>query len=455
MTPKKSLHWKKKPIPELVRLAWPTAVSMLSFSIQTLVDTLFVGRLGARELAAVSLGGVVAFSLICFGFGLLRSTKVAVSQAVGAGQEARVGDVLRAAAWLALALGLLTLLAGRLVYAHVVALGPDELSGQLAARYVDVRNLGAVPFLFAVAIREALYGTGNARIPLRAALFANATNVVLDAALIFGLGLGVEGAAWATVGAATVECGILMAALPNTRALIAVPKAAEVHELLRLGIPLGVQFVLEVGSFTVLVALLSRTGQVQLASHQIALQLTHFSFLPALAVGEAASIMAGQAIGARHDHLVRVVSRGAIKLAWAYSGTCGLLFVVGSGVIPGWFSADPEVQRVTTRLLWIAAAFQLTDAAHAVARSVLRGTGDVRFPAVLCVTTAWVVLPVSTWLLGIALGLGAVGAWLGLSLEIGVGAGLLWWRLERGGWRAAANRAQERLVDKERSVAVA
>nr|HMR11380.1 MATE family efflux transporter [Polyangiaceae bacterium] len=230
MPPLEPLHWKKKPIPELVRLAWPTAISMLSFSIQTLVDTLFVGRLGARELAAVSLGGVVAFSLICFGFGLLRSTKVAVSQAVGAGNAERVGEILRAAVWLSLLLGVVTIAAGRFVHSHVVALGPDLVSGQLAARYVDVRNLGAVPFLFAVAVREALYGTGNARLPLRAALAANATNVVLDALLIFGFGLGVEGAAWATVGAAVVESFILLAALPRARELAARPSAAELHE---------------------------------------------------------------------------------------------------------------------------------------------------------------------------------------------------------------------------------
>ncbi len=455
MPPLEPLHWKKKPIPELVRLAWPTAISMLSFSIQTLVDTLFVGRLGARELAAVSLGGVVAFSLICFGFGLLRSTKVAVSQAVGAGNAERVGEILRAAVWLSLLLGVVTIAAGRFVHSHVVALGPDLVSGQLAARYVDVRNLGAVPFLFAVAVREALYGTGNARLPLRAALAANATNVVLDALLIFGFGLGVEGAAWATVGAAVVESFILLAALPRARELAARPSAAELHELLRLGVPLGLQFVLEVGSFTVMVVFLSRTGQAQLAAHQIALQLTHFSFLPALAVGEAASVLAGQAIGAREDGLVRVVSRGAIKLAWAYSGSCALLFILGSGVIPSWFSPDQDVQGVATRLLWIAAAFQLTDAAHAVARSVLRGTGDVRFPAILSVTTAWVVLPFSTWLLGLHLGWGAVGAWLGLSLEIGFGAGMLWLRLERGGWKAVAERARARTLEGKRRVAVA
>ena len=59
---------------------------MLSYSIMTLVDTLFVGRLGASALAGVGLGGVAAFTVLCFGFGLLRGVKILVSQAVGAGR---------------------------------------------------------------------------------------------------------------------------------------------------------------------------------------------------------------------------------------------------------------------------------------------------------------------------------------------------------------------------------
>ena len=80
------LAWAAKPLPELVRLSWPITVSMLSYSVMTLADTLIVGRLGSAQLAGIGLGGIAAFAIICFSMGLLRSTKVLVSQAVGAGQ---------------------------------------------------------------------------------------------------------------------------------------------------------------------------------------------------------------------------------------------------------------------------------------------------------------------------------------------------------------------------------
>ena len=72
---------------ELVSLAWPITVSTLSFTVMTVVDTAFVGRLGPAALAGVGLGGIALWTVVCFGFGLLRAVKVLVSQGVGAGEQ--------------------------------------------------------------------------------------------------------------------------------------------------------------------------------------------------------------------------------------------------------------------------------------------------------------------------------------------------------------------------------
>ena len=325
---RQSLLWKYKPVPELVRLAWPIAVSMLSYSIMTLVDTLFVGRLGASALAAVGIGGVTSFTLICFGFGALRSAKVVVSQAVGAGRRDDVRAVVSAAVVLALGLGAIAVLGGRLVVRVLPDLVQQGHAGALAADYLWVRNLGAPVALVSIALKESRYGLGDTRSPMVATLAANVTNVALDAAFIWGLGLGVRGAAWATVAGYVVEAGLMLFITLRTTDGIAPVRLREVSRLLSLGLPMGLQFVLEVGSFTVLVALLARVGEVDVAAHQIALQLCHFSFLPAMALGEAASVLVGQAVGANEDDLVRPVARRAFALASAYTGSCALGFVL-------------------------------------------------------------------------------------------------------------------------------
>jgi MATE family multidrug resistance protein len=78
---------------------------------------------------------------------------------------------------------------------------------------------------------------------------------------------------------------------------------------------------------------------------------------------------------------------------------------------------------------------------------VLRATGDVRFPALIGVLTAWVCTPPSTYALGVHYELGAVGGWLGLCAEIMLGALILWWRFQRGAWMPAARRARARVVE--------
>ncbi|MFO0572129.1 MAG: MATE family efflux transporter [Polyangiaceae bacterium] len=203
---------------------------------------------------------------------------------------------------------------------------------------------------------------------------------------------------------------------------------------------------LEIGAFAVLVAVLAGISAVDLAAHrQIALQITHVSFLPALAVGEAASVMVGQAVGAGEDREVWRVARRGLLLSSVYTGLCALGFVAFAPHLAAAFTGDAAVRAVTVKLIWVAAAFQIFDGANAIARSVLRGTGDVRYPAVLAVLIAWVSTPPLAWFLGVRLGFGALGGWLGLCAEIVVGSSVLWWRLERGHWRAQAAASRARL----------
>ena len=445
-SPRVDLSWVERPLPELARLSWPIAVSMLSYSAMTVVDTIMVGRLGPAALAGVGMGGVVSFALLVFSIGLLRGVKVVVSQAVGAGDHRRVGDSLAAGLLVALGLGAITAGLGQLVALALPHLSASPDVGENAAAYMRVRILGAPVMLVFVAMRETLYGQGKARGPMVASILANLVNVGLCALFVFVLELGVAGAALAAVVGHAVETGALIglggrALLPSLRR-----GAAGLAEVWRLGLPNGLQMMIEVGSFTLLTLLIAAMSAAEMAAHQIALQTIHFSFLPALAVGEAGSVMAGQAVGADRDELVLVVARLSMLLSGLYTAGCTLVLALGAPVIARLFTADGAVVAAAIPLLHVAAAFQVADAANVVARGILRGTGDVRFPAVVGITAAWALTPPLTWLLGHALGLGAFGGWLGLSAEILAAAGIFWWRLVGRGWRHAAARSRAQLA---------
>jgi MATE family multidrug resistance protein len=97
-------------------------------------------------------------------------------------------------------------------------------------------------------------------------------------------------------------------------------------------------------------------------------------------------------------------------------------------------------------LVYVALAFLVADAANVIARGVLRGASDVKFAATVGIVTSWVTTPPLTWLLGVSLGLGVVGGWIGLALEIILGASLFWLRVLRGGWRPAAAAARRAMA---------
>jgi len=431
---------------ELVSLAWPITVSTLSFTVMTVVDTAFVGRLGPASLAGVGLGGIALWTVVCFGFGLLRAVKVLVAQGVGAGERDEVLPFLGAGVCAALVLAALAIVIGLPIAHYLPHFSAGAEAGRVAYTYLSIRLFGAPIVLVSCAIREARYGFGDSRSPMYAALFSNALHIPLNYLLIFTAGLGIAGAAYATLFVQLIEC-VWMLAIQRKQGLgLRRTRLKHVLDVFRIGVPTGSELLLGVAAFSALVLLIARMGEIDLAAHQVALQILHFAFMPAVSIGEAASVLAGQAVGANDDRRVLLVAKNALALAVAYAVVCASIFVLGAVPLLRLFTDDLEVQRVGVHLLYVAAGFQIFDAANIVGRTVLRGAGDVRVPALLGICSGWTFIPALTWFWGVHRGLGAVGGWLALTVDICVGALFFWWRLTRGHWLSAARQSRERLV---------
>jgi len=438
--------WAQRPGRELVRLAWPITVSMLSYSTMTLTSTAFVAHVGADELAGVGLGGVVGFATVCFGVGLLRGAKTLVAQAIGADRRDRIPELVGAAVCLGVVFGALALVAGRLIAPALSALSASPRAGLFAGQYLALRSLGAPVILAYAALREASYGQGDTRTPMRASLYGNAVNLVLDSVLILGLGLGVQGAAVAAMCGNLTELAVL--AWPMRRSLRRMRwRRAAIRAVWAQGVPNGLQFVMEVGSFLILTVMVARMSAIDGAAHQMVLQLVNVSFLPAHALAEAAAVLVGQAVGANQDALVPRVARRTLLLGASYAAFCVVSYAVFGHLITGALaSGDQALAARAGTLVHVSLAFLVADAANVIARGVLRGASDVKFAAVVGIATSWLTTPPLTWALGVVAGLGAVGGWIGLAVEIFVGASLFWLRVLRGGWRPAAAAARRAMV---------
>jgi MATE family multidrug resistance protein len=440
------LSWTARPGRELVRLAWPITVSMVSFSAMTLTSTAFVAHIGADELAGVGLAGVVGFALVCFGIGLLRGAKTLVSQAMGADRRDRIPALLGAAVGLALGLGVLATLAGHVIAPMLGALSASPRAGQFAAQYLTIRSLGAPIVLLYAALREARYGQGDSTTPMRASLAGNAVNLTLDAILILGLGWGVQGAAVATICGNLTELSVLAWPMRSDLRRMRWRREA-VRDVWAQGVPNGLQFVMEVGSFLILTVMVARMSAIDGAAHQMVLHLVNVCFLPAHALAEAAAVLVGQAVGANQDGLVGRIAKRALLIGASYASLCVATYaLLGRLITRGMASGDVALAARAELLVQVSLAFLVADAANVIARGVLRGSSDVRFAAVVGIATSWLTTPPLTWFLGFHLGLGAAGGWIGLAVEIVVGAALFWRRVLRGGWRVKAAAARRSMA---------
>ncbi len=443
-TRKNSLLWEERVVPEMTRMAWPIALSMISYAAATLIDTIFVSPLGADALAGVSLGGVVAFTCISFALGALRGIKVATSHAVGAGQAHRAVSIRRVGTRMALLLGLTT--AG-LAYALSFALSDITKSaeaGEAAATYLSIRALGMPLVLVYAALREYRQALGDSIRPMIAVVAGNLLNIALDYVFIVLCEWGVAGAAWATAIAHSIEAFLILGLVRHAHRLenqtVGQTSAEERRDasrtVWRLGWPLGLQFVLESSSFTVMALLLAGLDSIHLAAHQIVIQVIHLTFLPLVAVSDAGSILAGHAMGAGRTELIRRVTRVSLLMGLAYATFCTVMLGLTNRQLVAVFTTEAELGALVSKVFWIAAAFQLLDAIDITTRGVLRGVGDVRFSAAVGVVSSWLILPPGTYLLGYMMGWGVIGAWAALAFQILVSALILRARLSGGRWNA-------------------
>lgn len=423
---------------EVAHVAWPIVVSMLSYTAMGVVDTLFVGRLGKTELAAVGIATTAFFLVNALFLGTLRSVKVVSAQSTGADRDDRAVRAGWIGAVLAVPFGLAVLGLGFLGGPIFAALGGSPAVQVLAGEYFAIRAAGAGLWYGNMALCNYFQGTGDTRTPMAVNLVANGVNVAVDPLLIFGLGpvpaLGVEGAALATI---VAQCsGLVVVASLFVRSVGAEPEWSSdvAGEVLRLGAPMGVQGALGVGGFTAFTAMLARMGEAPLAAHQVAIKIVSVSFLPGNGLSQAASILVGQYVGAGEPSSARRSFRSAVGLGVAVMGACGVLFFAFPETLIRAFNDHPDVVEIGANLLWVGAVFQVFDAVAMITTGALNGAGDTRYTMWVNVSCTWLVLVPGAYLFGYVLSYGAVGAWMGLTAEILAIAILVLARFVGNGW---------------------
>jgi MATE family multidrug resistance protein len=429
----------------LTLLATPVALTQLSSMLLWTIDLLMVGRIDVLSLNAVFLGRIFVMGTSICAIGLIFGLDAIASQAHGARNRERLGEVLLHAGVLALGvslpLGALWLGAERLL----LQFGQDPATVALAHRYV-VMQIPALPFfLLFVALKQYLQARGIVRPAMWVSFAACGWNAFLNWLLIFGhWGMPRMGAVGAGVATAISEVMMLLALLFLIRRFRLQRGAATVldltrlrvkglWEIARLGLPVAVMLALEYWAFAISSMWAGWLGPSQLAAHSIALNLASITYMVPLGISLGAATRVGNLIGAGEPRPAQRAAWVAFVLGGGVMSLFALLFVAGRSIIPSWFTLDVTVIALTATLLPIVAAFELFDGLQVVGSGVLRGMGRTRPAAVFNLIGYYALgLPLAAWL-GRPERLGLVGIWWGLALGLAVVAGLsVAWVARRG-----------------------
>jgi MATE family multidrug resistance protein len=443
---------RRTEIRETLSLALPIAFAQVALMTMGLVDAALVGRISDTELAAVSVGNSLTFAMCCPGMGVTMAVEPLASQAVGAGDVPRAWTSLRAGIVACLLLAVPTMLFAYASTLLLEPLGVDPSIIPAARRFVLARLPGIPSWLLFMAAKAYLEARGLTRPLLLGGWFANVLNFVAASLLIFGdrallwvglpaAGLPMLGSFGAGLGTslsntllALIALGACYGARPEGASLFRGERAelvATTKKLLRVGIPIGLQLLTEVGVFALVSLLAGRLGARTSAAHQIALGLAAMTFMGVLGISAATAVRVGRAIGEGDERGPRRAGLVGLGLVTIYMSACALIFVVFARPLARIFTPDPAVLELSVSLLRIAALFQLADGIQGVASGALRGAADTRFASWANVACHWGVgLPLAL-LFGFTLERGAVGLWWGLSAGLGVVAAVLTLRFLR------------------------
>jgi len=432
-----------------IRLAWPVILGMLGHTITGIIDNIMVGKLGAAELAAASLGNSMVFIAMSVGIGFSTAITPIVAQYDAEKNKEGVRTVFHHGLFLCTILGVF--LFGLVWFSKplMYLMGqPDEVVA-LAAPYIDWVAFSLLPMVIFQGYKQFSDGLSFTKYAMYAVIISNVINVVINYLLIYGIWifpqLGIIGAALGTVISRVFMLVYIHYILVKNEKLkvyftnfsLKEIKKPMLRRITSLGVPSSMQMLFEVALFTAAIWLSGFIGKSSQAANQIALSLASMTFMFAMGLSVASTIRVGNQKGLKDYNKLLLVARSIFLLAVLVEIVFALLFVIFHKYLPHFFlnmkdatllAENTEVISIAAELLLVAAVFQISDGIQVVVLGALRGLQDVKVPTVITFISYWVVgFPISLYL-GVYTSLGATGIWIGLLAGLTVAALFLYIR---------------------------
>ncbi|WP_125723380.1 MATE family efflux transporter [Flavobacterium ustbae] len=418
-----------------LRLAYPVILGMVGHTLIGIVDNIMVGKIGSTELAAVSLGNSMIFIAMSLGIGFSTAITPIVAEGDAEKNDTKIRSAFHHGLFLCTILGLVLFTV--IMFAKPIM----ELLNQpadvivLAKPYLGWVAFSLIPLVMYQGYKQFADGMSLTKYSMYAMVMANVLHVAINYVLIYGIWIfpemGIIGAALGTVISRIFLVMFMHIMLSRREDLkrffngfnFNEIKKATIKKIISIGFPSAMQMLFEVVLFTASIWLCGNIGKTSQAANQIALSLASLTFMFAMGLSVTSMIRISNQRGLMDYKKLIVVARSIFLLAIFLETVFAIFFIVFHEYLPniflnmentGQILDNEEVIGIASKLLLIAAVFQISDGVQVVVLGALRGLQDVKVPMYITFVAYWVIgFPISYYL-GEHTELKAQGVWIGL-----------------------------------------
>lgn len=405
-----------------------------------LADNIMVGRLGAVQLAAVSLGNSFVFIALSIGIGFSLAITPLIAEADGRNNINKGRKYFQHGVMLCAILGVSMFF--MLVFAAPLLRYMDQPPEvvEFAIPYLEIVAFSMIPLMIFQAYKQFADGLSQTKYGMHATIVANIVNVVLNFILIYGIWIfprmEIRGAAYGTLFsrfAMLIFIILILNSKDKFKPYLEKFKLTELrklvfHKIINLGFPTAMQMLFEMGVFTAAIWLAGTLGTIDQAANQIALNLASMTFMIAVGLGVTATIRVGNQKGLKNFTDLRRISFSIFLQVFIIEFVFAMGFFLFKDFLPKIYIDDLSVISTAASLLLIAGLFQISDGFQVVVLGALRGMQDVKIPTYLTFVAYWIVGFPLCFLLGKTYNFGSQGIWIGLLAGLTTSAILLFLR---------------------------
>jgi putative MATE family efflux protein len=371
------------PSKALWTLAFPIMAGMGIHTLYTIVDMIFIGRLGGDAIAAVAFNMPLFFLVLGLSFGVGSGVTASIARFIGAKDKVNADNTAEHAVALGLIISTILTTLG-LIYGEdlLQRLGATESVLPLSWDYLKVSLIGLPFMVFSTFFRSILSGEGDMKLPMAVAGLGTILNIILDPIFIFTLGYGVGGAAMASVISQLIVFLIFVYMLfVKEHAYIRFrmqdfsPSIFIIKDIIRVGLPASMSMIIMAFGQLVFNLILVRFSTDAVAAYQVGVRMEMVIFLPIMAIASALTTLVGMFFGAKEIEKIKFIAKYGIIRSMMVTGVLSIILYIFAPFVVKIFTLDVDIQSIAvTYLRFICLIYPLIAIGMTVGR-ILQGLG--------------------------------------------------------------------------------